>query len=183
MYYIFLIHPQWGSVGTEKSTVWWQINYLVKLLSTQCGKKTNLSNGSPLLAAAAATASNMGVLHSESLRSILHVLISVHEISCSPERGVGSAQETHWHHFSSFQEAEEKVVDVKWAQLAIWVLTEETVLNHTQQGFFVLMLAHPDGFYCSETLCLTITNPWITVVSATSNIWWPKKLGAKTQPG
>lgn len=44
------------------------------------------------LRAAAATPSDTGVLHSESLCSILRALISFHEISCTAERDVGGAQ-------------------------------------------------------------------------------------------
>lgn len=134
-------------------------------------EENQIEQQSSLRAAAAATPSDTGVLHSESLCSILRALISFHEISCTAERDVSGAQKTHGRRFSSFQEAEKKGVDVKRAQLAIWVLTEETVFNQTHQEFFVLASSHPDGLYSSSTLCIAITNPWITIVSATSNIW------------
>lgn len=111
-----------------------------------------LSQQFSLGAAAAATPSDTAVLHSESLCSILRALISFHKVSCA-------ARERRRCRSSSFREAEKKGVDVEWAQLAIWVLTEEAVFNQTHREVFVLASSHPDGLYCSSTLCVAITDP------------------------
>lgn len=119
-----------------------------------------LSQQFSLRAAAAATPSHTGVLHSESLCSILRALISFHEISGAAERETSAgAQKTRGRRSSSFREAEKKGADVEWAQLAIWVLSEEAVFNQTHREVFVLASSHPDGLYCSSTPCVAITDP------------------------
>lgn len=137
------VHPLRGSAGkqTETSTVWQQMKYLViaMLLWQQFS----------LRAAAAATPPPTRACYIlRASAAFLRALISFHEISRAAERDE-----------SSFREAEKKGVDVEWAQLASWVLTEEAVFDQTHREVFVLASSHPDGLYCSSAPCVAITDP------------------------